>query len=54
MVGGWIERKDGLWIQGVGSTGLNNMYCSRFAQQDLDNIPTFESAKIGRIGEYHL
>lgn len=54
MVGGWIERKDGIWVQGVDSKSLVNLYCSRCAQQELDKIPTFKSAKIGRTGKYHL
>lgn len=54
MVGGWIERKEGSWVQGVGSRGLVNMYCSRCSQQDLDKIPTFESAKIGRVGKFYI
>lgn len=54
MVGGWIERKDGLWLQGVDSKSMVNMYCSRCVQQELDNIPTFESAKIGRTGKFYI
>lgn len=54
MVGGWIERKDGLWLQGKGVKGLVNAYCSRDAQQDLSEIPTFESAKIGRTGKFYI
>lgn len=54
MVGGWIERKEGIWIQGVDSKNMVNMYCSRCTQQELDNIPTFVSAKIGRTGKFYI
>lgn len=53
MVSGWIERKTGLWIQGKGTEGLFNAYCSRDARQELEVIPKYESAKIKRTGQFY-
>lgn len=54
LVGGWIERKEGLWSQGNKSQMLMSMYCANSAQQDLEKIPIYESDKILRTGKYYI
>ena len=49
-VGGWIERKEGLWIQGYSGHELSSKYCSVLAEKDLEKIPIFKSPKIQRTG----
>ena len=49
-VGGWVERKNGLWIQGYGGRELSSKYCSVLAEKDLEKIPVFKSNKIQRTG----
>lgn len=49
-VGGWIERKDGFWIQGGSSRSLSPKYCSVLAEKDLEKIPMFTSHRIQRTG----
>lgn len=34
-VAGWLERKDGKWVQGEGGSSLTQMYLSEFAKSNL-------------------
>lgn len=52
-VSGWIERKDGLWLQGKNSYGLS-IYCANSAQGDLERIPVYKPDKISRTGKYYI
>lgn len=52
-VGGWIERKDGIWIQGYSDYELSSNYCSVMAKKDLEKIPVFMSQKIQRTGVFY-
>lgn len=49
--GGVLERQTGLWVQGTGKNGLDNMYCSNVAKDSLMSIPTFESKTLKRTGK---
>lgn len=53
-VGGWIERKEGLWIQGKDPRGLFSKYCSITAETDLVKIPAYNSKKILRTGKFYF
>lgn len=48
--GGVLERQTGLWVQGTGKNGLDNMYCSNAAKNLLMSIPTFNSKTLKRTG----
>lgn len=54
LVGGWIERKEGLWLQGEREQMLLPHYCANSAQADLERIPIYESNKILRTGKYFI
>lgn len=54
LIGGWIERKEGLWIEGKDAKKLSPKYCARTAEQDLSEIPPYKSNKIARTGKYYL
>lgn len=45
---GFLERKDGLWIQGMGKRGLLDTYCARHAEGDLFAIPAIDGREFGR------
>lgn len=53
-VGGWIERKEGLWIQGKDPKGLFPKYCAQTAELYLSKIPPYKSNKIARTGKYFI
>jgi len=36
---GWLERKKGKWLQGCGSDGFLNTYCSKSGRQQLKAMP---------------
>lgn len=54
LVGGWVERKDGLWIDGKKLEDFSPHYCARTAEQDLVKIPPYKSNKIARTGKYFI
>ncbi|MCW8107144.1 hypothetical protein OPS25_01330 [Alteromonas ponticola] len=35
---GWLERKDGKWLQGEGGSSLTEMYLSEFAKSHLSGL----------------
>lgn len=54
LVGGYVERKDGLWLQGDKSKHLYPKYCANSAQKDLEKIPAYKSSKILRTGKFYF
>ena len=55
---GFLERKDGLWLQGKDQQGLCDCYCAKSAMADLSRIPEYNSSSIKksdlRIQDHHL
>ena len=43
---GFLERKDGLWLQGKDQQGLCDCYCAKSAMADLSRIPEYNSSSI--------
>ncbi|APE07038.1 hypothetical protein BM528_15660 [Alteromonas sp. RW2A1] len=37
-VSGWLERKDGKWVQGEGGSSLSETYLSEFARSRLSDL----------------
>ncbi|RLB81907.1 MAG: hypothetical protein DRH24_08535 [Deltaproteobacteria bacterium] len=50
----WLERKDGLWLEGIGGEGFFEKYCSRRASCDLFKIPEIVPNGFKKEGKYYL
>ena len=39
LAGGWLERREGIYIQGFGEDGILDPYCRRSSKNCLRNLP---------------
>lgn len=51
---GFLERKDGLWLQGKDKQGLCDCYCAKSAMGDLYRIPEYNSSSIKKSGRFYF
>lgn len=51
---GWLERKEGKWLQGYGSDWIFDTYCSKSAEIDLYSIPKVETIGYNKEGKNYF
>lgn len=51
---GWLERKEGKWLQGYGPKGIFDTYCAEKAVIELKNIPQIIPNGFFREGKYFI
>jgi hypothetical protein len=49
----WLERKDGLWLQGEGGDYLFDTYCARSAERELMAIPVIQPNGYQKEGRFY-
>ena len=51
---GWLERKDGLWLQGKKGNNLLDTYCCKEARNDLMLIPDVIPNGYNKEGKFYM
>jgi len=51
---GWLERKDGLWLQGKDGDPLLDAYCSATADEELNSIPKISGKGFNNEGKFFM
>lgn len=50
----WVERKDGIWLQGKGGEYLFDTYCSKESRRDLLAIEEIEPNGYMKEGKFYM
>ncbi len=48
---GWLERREGIWLQGYGGDFIFDTYCAKSAELDLFSIPEIETNGYNKEGK---
>jgi len=51
---GWLERKDGVWLQGQMESGLVGPYCAKSAEAELFAIEDVKPLGYNKEGKYYM